>query len=97
MTDNILAMNRDYHSDFMAVEAESGALLGRSGQRALFDRLDWLKQLHALCLPEKEPLILRSEHEDARGWLFLMKSGVGRYEALANWYNFLITFSPINI
>ncbi|MEH6756871.1 MAG: GNAT family N-acetyltransferase [Parasphingorhabdus sp.] len=86
-------MNSEYHDNFQSAQAVAGEKLGRIGQKSLFDRLEWLSQLHALCLPENKPLIVQSAENDAEAWLFLMKKGFGNYTALANWYNF--TYRPI--
>lgn len=88
-----LAMNSEYHDNFQSVQAVAGEKLGRADQRSLFDRLEWLRHLHELCLPGHKPLIVQSAEGDAQAWLFLMKKGLGRYAALANWYNF--TYRPI--
>ena len=88
-----LAMNSEYHDNFQSVQAVAGEKLGRADQRSLFDRLEWLRHLHELCLPDHKPLIVQSAEGEAQAWLFLMKKGLGRYTALANWYNF--TYRPI--
>jgi hypothetical protein len=88
-----LAMNSEYHDNFQSVQAVAGEKLGRADQRSLFDRLEWLRHLHELCLPGHKPLIVQSAEGDAQAWLFLVKKGLGRYAALANWYNF--TYRPI--
>ena len=93
VTDTTLIMNSEYHDNFQSAQAVAGQKLGRTVQKSLFDRFEWLKQLHELCLPDHEPLIVRSAEGDAEAWMFLMKNGVGRYTALANWYNF--TYRPI--
>lgn len=93
MTDTTLAMTSEYHSNFQSVQAIAGEKLGRSVQKSLFDRIEWLKPLHELCLPDKSPLIVHSQEGEAEAWMFLMKTGLGRHAALANWYNF--TFRPI--
>ena len=86
-------MNSEYHDNFQSAQAVAGEKLGRTGQKSLFDRLDWLKPLHELCLPNNPPLIVQSAENGAQAWLFLMKKGLGSYTALANWYNF--TYRPI--
>lgn len=88
-----VTMNSEYHDNFQSAQAVAGEKLGRTGQKSLFDRLEWLKQLHELCLPGNQPLIVQSAENDAQAWLFLMKKGYGNYTALANWYNF--TYRPI--
>ncbi|HEY9093159.1 GNAT family N-acetyltransferase [Parasphingorhabdus sp.] len=89
---NILG-NSEYHDNFQSAQAVAGEKLGRAYQKSLFDRLEWLAQLHALCLPGNQPLIVHSAESSAEAWLFLMKKGAGSYTALANWYNF--TYRPI--
>lgn len=86
-------MNSEYHDNFQSAQAVAGEKLGRTGQRSLFDRLDWLRELHDLCLPNNQPLIVQSAENGAQAWMFLMKNGYGRHAALANWYNF--TYRPI--
>jgi len=86
-------MNSEYHDNFQSAQAVAGEKLGRAVQKSLFDRFEWLKQLHEMCLRDHEPLIVRSAENDAEAWMFLMKQGVGSYAALANWYNF--TYRPI--
>ncbi len=86
-------MNSEYHDNFGSAQAVAGEKLDRSVQKSLFDRLEWLKQLHSSCLSDNQPLIVHSEEDGAQAWMFLMKRSVGSYSALANWYNF--TFRPI--
>ena len=88
-----LAGNSEYHDNFQSVQAVAGEKLGRATQKSLFDRLEWLKQLHTLCLAENKPLIIHSSENSAEAWLFLMEKNQGDYTALANWYNF--TYRPI--
>lgn len=93
VTNTTLAMNSEYHDNFQSVQAVAGQNLGRSVQRSLFDRLEWLRELHALCLSDQSPAIVHSELNGAQAWMFLTKRGTGNYGALANWYNF--TYRPI--
>lgn len=93
MTNTAITMNSEYHDNFQSVQAVAGENLDRSVQKSLFDRLDWLKDLHTLCLSDLSPAIVHSEEHDAQAWMFLMKQGTGHYGALANWYNF--TYRPI--
>ncbi|MEP2988767.1 MAG: GNAT family N-acetyltransferase [Parasphingorhabdus sp.] len=93
VTNTAITMNSEYHDNFQSVQAVAGENLDRSVQRSLFDRLDWLKELHALCLSDLSPAIVHSEENGAQAWMFLMKQGAGSYGALANWYNF--TYRPI--
>ena len=86
-------MNSEYHDNFQSAQAVAGEKLGRAMQKSLFDRLDWLKPLHEMCLGDHQPMIVRAHEDDAEAWMFLMKQGLGRYTALANWYNF--TYRPI--
>ncbi len=86
-------MNSEYHDNFQSVQAVAGNRLSRSAQKSLFDRLEWLKELHELCLADLSPAIVHSEKDGAQAWMFLMKQSAGRYGALANWYNF--TYRPI--
>lgn len=88
-----VTMNSEYHDNFQSAQASAGEKLSRADQKSLFDRLDWLSQLHALCLPGNQPLIVRSAENEAQAWMFLMKKGLGSHAALANWYNF--TYRPI--
>lgn len=86
-------MKSEYHDNFKNVQAVAGEKLNRINQNSLFDRLNWVQQLHSLCLPKYRPFIVSAEDSGAQAWVFLRKSGQGRYTALANWYNF--TFCPI--
>ncbi|MEP3227455.1 MAG: GNAT family N-acetyltransferase [Parasphingorhabdus sp.] len=88
-----ITMNSEYHDNFQSAQAVAGEKLGRAHQKSLFDRLEWLKPLHEQCLPDHQPMIVHSTQDDAQAWMFLMKQGLGRYTALANWYNF--TYRPI--
>ncbi|WP_109357149.1 GNAT family N-acetyltransferase [Sphingorhabdus sp. EL138] len=88
-----IAMNSEYHDNFQSAQAEAGEKLDRSVQKSLFDRMEWLKQLHEQCLPDTQPLIVHSAENDAQAWMFLTKKRFGNYTALANWYNF--TYRPI--
>ena len=72
--------------------------LSRERQARLFDRIDWLEQLHTLALPDRRPLLLRAQWQEAECWLPLMHTEGRRFEGrrfegLANYYNF--TFAPI--
>ena len=63
--------------------------LGRDGQPAPFDRLEWWSALHELCLPDEQPLIALASDGEARCALALMhRSGSGQLRSLANWYSF---------
>lgn len=93
VTNVAIAMNSEYHDNFQSVQAVAGEKLGRLAQQSLFDRLDWLKDLHNLCLGEHSPAIVHSDEDGAQAWMFLIKHSSGRYGALANWYNF--TYRPI--
>ncbi|MEW4466795.1 GNAT family N-acetyltransferase [Parasphingorhabdus sp. JC815] len=93
MKDTTLKVNSEYHDNFQSVQAVAGEKLGRAVQKSLFDRLEWLKYLHELCLPEKQPVIIQSTDNETQAWLFLMKKGAGHFTALANWYNF--TYRPV--
>ena len=93
MTNAIITMNSEYHDNFQSVQATAGEKLSRAAQKSLFDRLEWLKHLHELCLAENEPVIVHSENNGAEVWMFLMRESFGRHVALANWYNF--TYRPI--
>jgi len=93
MKDMILNKNSEYHDNFQSVQELASEKLGRTVQKSLFDRLEWLERLHALCLTDRQPLIVQGTGNGAQAWLFLMKKGFGKYTALANWYNF--TYRPI--
>lgn len=86
-------MNSEYHDNFQSAQAVAGKKLDRSVQKSLFDRLDWVQQLHEYCVSDHEPVIVNSSENDAQAWMYLMKTGLGRYDGLANWYNF--TFRPV--
>lgn len=93
VTGTIVNMNSEYHDNFQSVQAIAGDSIDRAKQKSLFDRLEWYKYLHEQCLPARQPLVLHSTDDEAQAWLFLMKKGFGRFEALANWYNF--TYRPV--
>ncbi|MEM8919531.1 MAG: GNAT family N-acetyltransferase [Pseudomonadota bacterium] len=93
MTSTTIAMNSEYHDNFQSAQAVAGKKLGRSVQKSLFDRLDWVSNLHKYCVSEHQPVMFRSSHQEAEAWMYLMKTGIGRFEGLANWYNF--TFRPV--
>ena len=40
--------------------------LGRVGQPAPFDRLEWWSALHELCLPDEQPLFALASEGEAR-------------------------------
>jgi Acetyltransferase (GNAT) domain len=78
----------EYHHNFLTAQAAAAGVLDREAQTSLFDRLDWLENLHRLCLREQKPLLLQASDDVIQGWLPLMAAGSGHHIALANWYNF---------
>lgn len=78
----------EYHYNFLTAQLAAGGRLDRKFQKSLFDRFDWLNQLHRLALPDKPPLLLRAQQGEADAWMPLMRQGKGHFVALANWYNF---------
>lgn len=83
-----LPVKGEYHDNFLTAQVAAGGRLDREFQTSLFDRLDWLDQLHRLALRDKAPLLLRAQQGDADAWMPLMRQGNGHHVALANWYNF---------
>lgn len=79
----------EYRS-FVEVWRHSEALLNRTSQPSLFDRLEWLESLHRHCIPESAVDILLTSEGDAQAWLFLTDTGNRRRSALANWYSFAV-------
>lgn len=88
-----LPVKGEYHDNFLTAQAAARGVLDRDRQKCLFDRLEWLDQLHRLALRDKSPLLLRAHEGEADVWLPLMQQGSGHHVALANWYNF--TWRPI--
>ncbi len=75
-----------------------GNALSRERQAGLFNRAEWFERLHHIALPDRQPLLLRAQWQDAECWLPLMQAKghrfeTRRFEGLANYYNF--TFAPI--
>lgn len=62
--------------------------LGRDRQASLFDRLEWIAPLHALCMPEAPARVAHARCDDGEGWLFLADHGRGQLSAIANYYSF---------
>jgi hypothetical protein len=74
---------------FAAVRADAGGRLDAAAQPSPFDRLDWFERLHESAFPEQSPLILASQQDEARAWLFLTGAGQqGTLTGIANWYSF---------
>ncbi len=98
---SFLPIKGEYHDNFLTAQASARGNLDREVQKSLFDRLDWLDNLHRIVLRDRKPLLLRASdgvHGDSESsghdlWLPLMQIGAGSYAALANWYNF--TWRPI--
>lgn len=88
-----LPVNGEYHDNFLTAQVAARGTLDRERQPCLFDRLEWLDQLHRMVLRDKAPLLLRARESKADAWMPLMQLGGGQYGALANWYNF--TWRPI--
>lgn len=88
-----LPVNGEYHDNFLTAQVAACGSLDRERQPCLFDRLEWLDQLHRMALRDKAPLLLRARESKADAWMPLMQLGGGQYGALANWYNF--TWRPI--
>ena len=73
------------------VQAAWADALGRDCQPAPFDRLEWWRALHELCLPDEEPLLALASEGEARCALALMRRpGSGQLRSLANWYSFWV-------
>jgi CelD/BcsL family acetyltransferase involved in cellulose biosynthesis len=70
--------------DMDAAARDAGGALDRRARPWLFDRLDWFR-LVADHTPGGEPLVIRSEEDAGRAWLFLARHGNGA-RALSNWY-----------
>ncbi len=83
----------EYHDNFLTAQAAAAGALDRDGQPCLFDRFDWLENLHRMSLRDRAPMLLRASDGDGDLWLPLMQAGRGQAVALANWYNF--TWRPI--
>ena len=88
-----LPVKGEYHDNFLTAQAAARGGLDRERQKCLFDRLEWLDQLHRMALRNRVPLLLRAHEGDADAWMPLMQLAGGQYGALANWYNF--TWRPI--
>lgn len=88
-----LPVKGEYHDNFLTAQAAARGALDRERQPCLFDRLEWLDQLHRMALRDRAPLLLRAQEGDAEAWMPLMQLAGRQYGALANWYNF--TWRPI--
>ena len=88
-----MLVKSEYHDNFLTAQAAAAGALDREGQACLFDRFDWLENLHRSSLRDRMPILLRASDGDADLWFPLMHSGRGQAAALANWYNF--TWRPI--
>ncbi|HEV7232996.1 MAG TPA: GNAT family N-acetyltransferase, partial [Sphingorhabdus sp.] len=88
-----LPVKGEYHDNFLTAQAAAREALDRERQPCLFDRLEWLDQLHRMALRDKAPLLLRAHEGEADAWMPLMHQGASHHVALANWYNF--TWRPI--
>jgi hypothetical protein len=88
-----LPLKGEYHDNFLTAQAAARGVLDREAQPCLFDRLDWLEQLHRIALRDRAPLMLRAQNGDGEMWMPLMAQTAGHHVALANWYNF--TWRPI--
>lgn len=79
----------EYLVNLAEAQAAWAAALGRGSQRAPFDRLEWWRALHELCLPGEQPLLALAGEDEARCALALMRRpGSGQLRSLANWYSF---------
>jgi hypothetical protein len=83
----------EYHDNFLTAQAAARGVLDRDVQPCLFDRLEWLDQLHRMALRDRTPLLLRAQDGEGELWMPLMAQAPGHSVALANWYNF--TWRPI--
>jgi Acetyltransferase (GNAT) domain len=88
-----LPVKSEYHDNFLTAQAAARGALDRDRQPCLFDRLEWLDQLHRMALRDKAPLLLRAHDGEADAWMPLMQLTSGQYGALANWYSF--TWRPV--
>lgn len=86
---SVLPGKGEYHDNFLTAQAAARGMLDRDRQPCLFDRLDWMEQLHRLALRERLPLLLRAQAGDAEAWMPLMQHSKGQHVAFANWYNFI--------
>ncbi|MET0248406.1 MAG: GNAT family N-acetyltransferase [Sphingobium sp.] len=78
---------REYRSIAEALDAIGGRL-DRARAGWLFEQADWFALLHAHCMADRQPRIVRAIEGDAEAWLFLIEDGDGRLSAMANWYSF---------
>lgn len=86
---SVLPGKGEYHDNFLTAQAAARGMLDRDRQPCLFDRLDWMEQLHRLALRDRLPLLLRAQAGDAEAWMPLMRQSKGQHVAFANWYNFM--------
>lgn len=77
----------EYRSIADALTALDGRL-DRASAAWLFDEAEWFALLHAHCLADRRPRIVRASEGVAEAWLFLVEDGDGRLSAMANWYSF---------
>jgi hypothetical protein len=77
-------------SSALAAIAEPG--LDRKYQPHLFDRLEWVRRIAALCPPAGQPLIVRASSDTSATWLFLAAEGK-RAGSYTIWYS--LAFRPL--
>jgi len=81
----------DYLVNLAEAQADPAlaAALGRAGQRAPFDRLDWWRALAEHCLPGERPVLAVARSDEALCALPLMRRPrSAQLRSLANWYSF---------
>ena len=72
--------------DLDAAAKDAGSALGRGARPLIFERIDWFRLVDRYTPPKGRKLIIRSEDQAGRAWLFL-DSRDGAAEPLANWYS----------
>jgi CelD/BcsL family acetyltransferase involved in cellulose biosynthesis len=82
--DQVMPADFKLFRDIDAAARDAAGALDRRARPWLFDRLDWFR-LVASHTPGGEPLVIRSEEEEGRAWLFLARKGASA-RALSNWY-----------
>jgi Acetyltransferase (GNAT) domain len=73
-----LPVKGEYHDNFLTAQAAARGGLDRDRQPCLFDRLEWLDQLHRIALRDRAPLLLRAHEGEPDAWMPLMQLGSGQ-------------------
>ncbi len=83
----------ELHDVLSAATIDPKRLLAADSGLPPFDRYKWFERVARHWRDECRPLVAHTWNEGQHCWLFLVQSGYGKMESLANWYS--MAFRPV--